>query len=385
MKKIAVLLDVAIRYDGRVRRVVESLSEENMVDLFCVKTTFNDSSLFNKNVRVFNYNLSINWFNKNLFFQKKFQNLPQLVLAQKTQYDFIYCNDYPLLETAVILKKAIGAKLIFDSHEIYIETINQFFPISGWKAIYGKALIAFNQWYHGIRENKLVKQADKMVTVCDSLKFYFEKKYGVQNILVVRNCPKNIQGNYKSNRIRQEINLSADTKILLYQGDVNISRGIDTVAEAMQFVNENIHFVVIGGGNKLNEFKDLYKSERIHFIGRVVFDELYDYIRSADVGISLIEESYNLSKKYALPNKIFEYMGAAKPIISNGLIEQVNIISETNCGFVIKGSTKKDIAHAINEVFQRNDLAQLGNNGYHATVTKYNWENQVKILLEYIS
>lgn len=46
MKKIAVLLDIPVLHDGRVRRVVESLSEQNEVDLFCVKTTFDDSSLF---------------------------------------------------------------------------------------------------------------------------------------------------------------------------------------------------------------------------------------------------------------------------------------------------------------------------------------------------
>lgn len=34
MKKIAVLLDIPILHDGRVRRVVESLSAQNEVDLF---------------------------------------------------------------------------------------------------------------------------------------------------------------------------------------------------------------------------------------------------------------------------------------------------------------------------------------------------------------
>lgn len=384
MKKIAVLLDIPILHDGRVRRVVESLSEQNEVDLFCVKTTFDDSSLFGKNVRVFNYELNINWINRNLLFQKKFENLPQLVLGKNIKYDFIYCNDYPLLEVSVALKEKIGAKLIFDSHEIYIATINQFFPVSGWKVIYGKPLIWLNQWYHGNREKKLVKQVDKMITVCDSLKHYFEEKYHLQNILVVRNCPKNIQSIYKSNGIRQELKLKSDTQILLYQGDVNVSRGVDKVAEAMPLVNEHIHFVVIGGGNKLKEFKDKYSSSRIHFLGKKVFDELNEYTLSADIGILLIE-GYNVSKKYALPNKLFEYMAAAKPIISNQLLEPARIINEINCGVLIDDSTKDSIAEAINKVFERNDLVQLGNNGYNAVLNKFNWEVEVQKLKELVA
>lgn len=384
MKKIAVLLDIPVLHDGRVRRVVESLSEQNEVDLFCVKTTFDDSSLFEKNVRVFNYELNINWINRNLLFQKKFEKLPQLVLNKNIKYDFIYCNDYPLLETAAALKQKIGAKLIFDSHEIYISTINQFFPVSGWKVIYGKPLIWLNQWYHGNREKELVKQVDKMVTVCDSLKYYFEEKYHLQNILVVKNCPKNIQSIYKSDRIRQELKLKNDTWILLYQGDVNVSRGVDKVAEAMPLVNEHVHFVVIGGGNKLNEFKDKYSSSRIHFLGKKVFDELNEYTLSADIGILLIE-GYNVSKKYALPNKLFEYMAAAKPIISNQLLEPARIINEINCGVLIDDSTKDSIAEAINKVFERNDLVKLGNNGYNAVLNKFNWEVEVQKLKELVA
>jgi len=383
MKKIAVLLDSQILNDGRVRRVIESLSEKFLVDFFCVKGESDDSLLFNKNVEIFYYSIDISWVKHNLFMHKKFEDLKIQFKKLKKKYDFIYVNDYPLLSTGVELKNKIDGKLIYDSHEIYIETINQFFPSKTWKKIYGIPLIKVNQLIHSKIEKKQVKQIDKMVTVCDSLKNYFEKKLPVKDVIVMRNCPKHFDFNTSSTIIRNKLNLSDKVKILLYQGDVNISRGIEKIAKAIPLVNENIHFVIIGGGTKLNEFKEKYSSNRIHFLGRIAFDDLYEYTASCDVGISIIEP-YNLSKYYSLPNKIFEYMVANVPFITNNLPEASKIAKEENCGFIINDSSSEKIAEEINDIFNKSNLKEFGKNGHKAIVEKYNWEKEVSKVIKWI-
>lgn len=381
--KIALLLDGEIRNDGRVRRITESLSEFHQVDLFCVRSTFDDQGLFNKNVRVFHYDLTLSWINVNLRLDQKFDTLFSLVLQYNKTYDLIYVNDYPLLSTGVKLKQVIGGKLIYDSHEIYIATMNQFFPQKGWKSLYGKPLTWWNQWFHKQRERKHLIQVDQMITVCDSFKTYFETTYDAPPILVVKNCPKEVGEYSQTNLLREKLNLSDQDKILLYQGDVNISRGIEITANALQFLTDDIHFVVLGGGTKLNEFKEKYTQSNIHFYGKVPFEELYDYTRSADLCIMLIE-NYNLSKKLTLPNKAFEYMVAGKPYITNQLPEVSKIVKEENCGFVIDDSTPESTASAIQNAFKHQNLDELGRNGYTAVLTKYNWENEVKKLLDYV-
>ena len=163
-KRIAVLLDAQIRYDGRVRRVVESLSEYHLVDLYCTTSDFNDASLFNENVSVYHYRINQSWWKRNVRMDLRFNDLLQVFRKNNRTYDFIYSNDYPLLRTAVKLKKEVGAKLIYDSHEIYIETINQFFPIKGKKAIYGKPLTFINQLLHSRIESKFIKEVDQVAT-----------------------------------------------------------------------------------------------------------------------------------------------------------------------------------------------------------------------------
>jgi len=383
MKHVAILLDGKIKNDGRVRHTIESLSDWHKVDLYCVGSENDYQSLFNKNVKVIHYKMNLNWININLRMDKKFKGLRKSYLKNKNNYDFIWVNDYPLLSTGVFLKAKTGGRLIYDSHEIYIETINQFFPQKGWKALYGKPLISFNRCFHSRMEKKHLKYVDQMITVCDSLKIHFESIYPINNVMVIKNCPKNVKTFENKNLIRQFLKIDSRHKILLYQGDVNLSRGINKIAEAMKYVDENIHFVIIGDGTKLIEYKNKYQSANIHFMGKVDFNELYSYTASANVGISIIEP-YNLSKKYSLPNKVFEYMSAGIPIITNNLPEASKIIKEANCGFVIDDSTSKSIAKAINEIFLKEDLAKFGQRGFNAVVNKYNWETETKKMLEYI-
>ena len=212
MKKIAILLDSRIINDGRVRRTIESLSEFYQVDLFCIKGESNDSLLFSRNVEVFYYSINMSWIKNNLLMHKKFNNLKIIFDNLNKKYDFIYVNDYPLLSTGVALKNKFGGKLIYDSHEIYIETINQFFPKKGWKSIYGIPLISINKFIHSNIEKKLVAKANIMITVCDSLKKYFEKKLAIDKIIVVKNCPKYFDFKYKSNIIRERLKLTKRKK-----------------------------------------------------------------------------------------------------------------------------------------------------------------------------
>lgn len=379
-KRIAVLLDGPIASDGRVRRVVESISEHAIVDLFCHSDSPSVFNLFGDNVSVFQCQKSSSWLHINLFMNKKFEDLKTKVLLQKDKYDFIYCNDYPLLNTAVEIKNHFNAKLIYDSHEIYIETINQFFPKVGVKKIYGIPLIAINKFYHSRIEKKMVREVDHFITVCQSFATYFSKKFKLENILIVKNCPKEIDFKKSKSLLRELVGLDKEDFILLYQGDINISRGIEKICQAITDIDKKVHFVVLGAGSKYNEFKKRYGNERIHFLGKVKFEELYSFTSSADLGIMLIE-SYNLSKKLTLPNKVFEYMVAEIPFVTNKLPEASAIAIEEGCGFVIDDTTSGKIALEINNIVNQANIHLKGEKGRKAIEMKYHWSKEVEKLI----
>ena len=378
-KLIAVLLDGPIKNDGRVRRIIVSLSEDHQVDLYYINGSEEDSELFNSTVNLYSAHFNENWFIRNLFFHRKFKEIKKSFVKNNIAYDFIYCNDYPLLYTSVKLKsRNLKSQLIYDSHEIYTETINQFFPTNTWKRLYGKPLILLNKIIHNYIEKKYVKQVDHFVTVCNSFKTYFELKFKIKNIIVLKNCPKIHSFPIKNNKLRELLNIDEKRYILLYQGYINPGRGIEKMILAAKYL-PNYSFVIIGDGYKLKSYKSIKEKNNInnfHFIGKIPFENLLEYTASADVGVMLIQP-INKSKRLTLPNKVFEYMAAGIPVLTNHLPEASSIIKEEKCGFIIDDETPEIIASQIKSI-PLNKLNELGENGQKAIQNKYNWDNEFK-------
>ncbi len=389
MKKVAILLDGPVANDSRVIRTIESLSEDNLVDLFYVNGIPEDRGRFNNKVQLYEYKIQTSWIKQNIRFHLKFDDLIQKFKAHSTSYDFIYCNDYPLLHSAIQLKKLqTAAKLIYDSHEIYMETINQFFPVKGWRAAYGKVLIKLNRKIHKAKEKKLIEHVDFFITVCDSLKNHFETEYHRKDIIVIKNCPKKEMIPEKTNRLYKELGLPESSKLLLYQGNLNPGRGLDKLILSAQQFDPNVHVAILGNGTTKTGLMELTKQlglKNVHFIAKVPFEELLEYTSSATAGVMFIQ-AINKSKELALPNKVFEYMAAGIPVISNQLAEPKRIIEKWDCGICIDDSSPERIAQSINNfLLERNDQHELGKRGKEAIRTELNWSNQVTPLLSLIN
>jgi glycosyltransferase involved in cell wall biosynthesis len=379
--KIAVLLDGPVANDGRVMRTIGSLSEICEIDLYYLDGNPEDDKLFKSNVKLFSFNADKGYLKSNLLFHLKFSQLRKELLSNCKQYQVVYCNDYPLLFTAVSAKRRNDRlKVIYDSHEIYIETINQFFPTRGYKAIYGFMLIKINRVFHSILERRLMRSVDYLVTVCESFSNYFKNKYNLENVLVVKNCPDIEIYPERNHSIHDLLGLKKESKIILYQGHLNSGRGIEKMILAGAYLDDNINIVIIGSGHLQNYFMKLVEEsgvENFYFIDKVPFSKLLDYTASADLGILLIQP-INLSKELTLPNKVFEYMVAGIPFVTNHLPESNDIIKEVDCGYAIDDTNPEEIAKAFERILQDDEkLKEKGLKGSRAIKKKYNWNSEV--------
>lgn len=388
MKHIAVLLNGPIVTDSRVIREIRTMSQANLIDLFYVDGSDSDKSIFNENVRLFSfakpegfkYKLIRNtcFYNEFLFF------VPE-VLKQGVKYDYIWANDLPDLKPALQIKRKTGSKVIYDSHEIFIGTLNQFFPQKAQmhKMILYKTLLFVMMQLGSYAEKKMIKQIDNFVTTSASFKNYFQKKYCLSNIAIVMNCP-NKQHDTVSFDFRKKYNLSCDSFIVLFQGRLNAGRALRQMIESMTFVNDNIHMFVIGDGSLKNEMVLLSNSLRlqhkIHFVDEVPSSQLLKYTRGADVGINL-QESINISKHLASANKLFEYTHSGIPTIGSDVPENRLIIEKYDLGLLVNNKPEK-IAEAINKLASI-DLSKYRENCKKAA-EEYNWENQEKVILNLI-
>lgn len=386
MKKIALIFEGALKNDARVLREANSLAEKWDVDVFSSQVENEDAKSVAENVNVIAYSLNQKWMNRNVFFGKKYDSL--LKIINPFEYCAIICIDYPTLRLGHQLKKNNPQlKLIYDSHEIYIETINQFFPRSGWKKIYGVPLIKINQFLHSKKEKRYIQSVDIKVTVCESLRKHFLKKLRA-DFLVLRNCPslthiKEINEEEKSSK-RADFNIANNDFLLLYQGDINPGRGLSIMLDVMKQLPSNFKFIIIGDGMLLQSLKDKCENEAIsnvHFLGRIPYIDLIRFTQIADLGINLIEP-LNESKRLSLPNKLFEYMSVGVPFLSNDLPEPRVLVEEYNCGVLVDYSNIKNIVDSILLLSEdRKLLCTLGNNGKTAIKEELNWSVEFEKLL----
>ena len=174
-KRIAILLNGEIKNDYRVIKVIQSLSKEHLVDLYYINGNSElDQKAFNNRVKLFSFDHKETLKTKLLrhsFFCYEFIFFIREVTSSKKKYDFIWANDLPTLYPAWSISRKLNAKLVYDAHEIYNETLNQFFPrfangIKRWTfAIFLKIMRR-----HGYRmEQKLLPSVDTFMTVNRSL------------------------------------------------------------------------------------------------------------------------------------------------------------------------------------------------------------------------
>lgn len=276
-----------------------------------------------------------------------------------TQNTILYANDLDALLPNYLISKKYKIPLVFDSHEIFSEM----------PAVQGK--MSQKLWRY--LQNKIVPTLEFMITASGSYGKWFQKKYGIQPV-IVQNAPR---------KIDFDIEISENQpKILLYQGAINPFRGIDKAILAMHHL-ENVIFKIAGDGPRKKEYEDLVIKEnlqhKVEFLGKLLPEDLRKITITADLGMS-IEENGGESYFYSLPNKVLDCIQARVPLIMANLPEMTNIKNQFDVGEIIENHQPETIASAIQKVLNK------GRKNYQSELEKAAnilcWENEEVKLLE---
>ena len=391
MKKICVLLNGGISTDSRVIREIKTMSKVALVDLFYIEGNDSDKDIFDGNVRLFpcerREGLIVKFIRHTCFYNEFMYYVP-IVLQQGVVYDYIWADDLPDLKPALKLKKILGSKVIYDSHEIFVETLNQCFPSKAvfYKHILHIICLAIMKTLGRITERKMLEKVDRFVTTCESYKKFFIAKYKSTDISIVMNCPRYNQ-NVRPYDLRGAFKIPQDGQILVFQGKLIPARALHETVEAMIYVKSNVYLIIVGDGmlqGALEKYvEDQKLGDRVYFTGRVKSSEMVNYAAGANAGINL-QPSVNLSKYYGSTNKFFEYMHAGIPMIVSDTPENKMIMERYNMGvFVNNCYNSHEIADAIDKLFEMN-FSKFKDNCKEAAM-EYNWENQEKVILDLIN
>ena len=212
-----------------------------------------------------------------------------------SKVDILLSVDLDTLLANYLVAKIRRKKLIYDSHELFTE-LPELVERPKIKAIWQKI------------EKSILPKIKHSYTVCQSIANYYNQKYNI-SMSVVRNVP------FSSNL--ELFSKNENPKIILYQGALNIGRGIEDMIEAMQYL-ENFVFWIIGDGYHSNVLKKIVKQfgveHKVFFLGKIQAENLPQYPVQAHLGISY-ENNLGLNYYYALPNNIFDYIQAFVPVL----------------------------------------------------------------------
>jgi len=384
---ICVLLDAPVTLDGRVQRTVRTLSQIGPVLLVTSGGSPQDQALFDDGVEVLaTADPVVPALRKWLLLHRQHDQLAEAALSSGRSFDIVWANDYPTLAPARHVARTNRAELIYDSHELWVETVNQLFPSDAPfpKALVFSSIVGLCRAIGNREEPRLARAVDLLITTNESYAGVLRKRFGRDDVHVVLNCPESVRLE-PSERIRDAFGLAGTDRIVLYQGMMNPGRGLSQLVSSVHELPEDVRLVLLGHGMLAEPLRRSVEAEglqeRVLIAGPIPQAELHEWTASADLGV-LVLDPVNLSKRLALANKIFEYMAAGIPILATDLPENRRIIDQCECGWLIPDWDPAALAgHIARILADPEEMTRRGANGRRWFEERFNWDEESKQLL----
>ncbi|MCB9032765.1 MAG: glycosyltransferase [Chitinophagales bacterium] len=318
-----------ISFDQRMHKICSTLSSQYKVTLIG-RLLPNSMPIDKRNYETKRIKL---WFNNGFLFYAVL-NIALFFKLLFIKADIFCACDADTLLAVLLAGKIRNKKNVFDAHEYFSESteiVNKPFVKSVWQKL----------------EQFAIPKVDAAYTVCDSLANIFTKKYN-KKFEVIRNVPF-------ENKNKTSIN--EKNKYLLYQGNLNIGRGLEEMLLAMMYIN-NIPLYIIGDGimrPKLEAIIQKYQlQDKVFLLGRKTPKEIIAYTQNAFVGINLLENR-GLSYYYSLSNKFFDYIQAQVPQIAIAFPEYIHYNEQYNIAVMVDNLEIHTIVDALNKLIQDED------------------------------
>ena len=288
--------------------------------------------------------------------------LGMIIEGLKFNADVYHSNDLNTLPQGIICSKIFRRRyLVYDSHEVQSSRTG-----------YGK------QAYY--IEKILIKFIDKMIMTNRTRAEYVKDLYNIDLPEIVHNYPFYTKDDSIENKydIYGMLDIPRDKPILLYQGGIQVGRGLDKIVEAIDKFNDGIT-VFIGDGKLKPEIMKMVDernlNDKVRFLNKVPVDELKYYTANAYLGFQVLN-NVCFNHYSACSNKLFEYMMSKVPVVACNFPEIKRVVQEEQIGLVVDSHDPNEIANAVNTLLENKELHSMFSENCTKAREKYNWNNE---------
>lgn len=293
--------------------------------------------------------------------------------------DVYHAHDLNALLAAATAARRRGARLVYDSHEVFTEAGR-----TARRPWWAKALLAR-------QERAWARDAAAVVTVNEALADELRRRLGAPRVLAVHNAPARWSPPPGApDRLRAAAGLAPGTPVALHHGQFFPHRGIEELmAAVLEPGLERVHAVVLGFGPEEARLRAAAAEPRfggrVHVLPGVPPDELAGWVACADVGVAVIAPS-TLNHRLSTPNKLFECLAAGVPVVISDLPGMRGVVladPAAPLGVVARSPAPADVAAAIRAVLElpAGDAAALRARCLRAAHGRWNWETESERLV----
>lgn len=297
------------------------------------------------------------------------------MIADKYKPDAVIASStYPLdIYPAHRIAKRCNAKLCFEIHDLW--------PLSpmeiGGFSEKNPAIIILQR-----AEDFAFKNSDVIVSILPNAdKHIRERGFSTDKFVYVPNGI--ITGEKKEAPMEKSIERLQELKnqgyfLVGYTGNHSPANVLDTMIDAAKkTTDEKVKYILVGKGNVKNELIEYAKSNNVtnvEFLDPVLKDNMDNVLELLDIGYIGLKKQ-NLFNYGVSPNKLFDYMMAALPVIY--AVEASNDpVKDSNCGISVPAENPDAVVDAVMKIkaLSEEEKIKMGQNGKNYVLSNHMYE-----------
>ncbi len=279
------------------------------------------------------------------------------IWRRRKSFDILYFRD-PYLFFVAFFARVLGRKVLFEVHGSHEWRFGRPFWFLSLLVSHGAIFIT-----HGLKEYYAYRKPS-----CVAYPLGVDLELYKQNAL--------------SSEERKRLGFPSEKIIIMYVGSF-LWYSIPILVEMLNFVSEECFLVIVGAKQEeITHIKEVAVkhgvSKKILCLSRVLAVQVPAYLLSADILVNPLLINYPGS----ISSKLFEYLAAAKPIVTSAGGANRELIKDGFNGLVIDPMTPENFGEAIQKIVDDKKLAEKFAHNARMSAGKYTWHARTKHITE---